>query len=258
VVRAGWICASAVSLLILGAPLHAQEGDGGGEAAAPAVDADALFALKRMGEFLRGLGTFEVHAETTRDDVADTGENVEFASSLDIRARLPDRLRVDVISDRNQRQYFYDGASVVVYAPALGAYARFDGGTTIKDTLEIAAADYDLELPLADLFVWGTPDDDSDLITNAFSVGIARIGGMDCEHFVFRQEGIDWQLWLRTGDQPLPCRMVITTTDEPSRPRYEATLDWNLDVEFSSDAFAFAPNDSSYEIAIDPASGEDK
>jgi len=235
----------------------AQEVEDGDAVATPAVESDALFALKRMGEYLRSLDSFEVAADTTRDDVADTGETVEFASHMEIRARLPDRMRLDVTSDRNQRQYFYDGKTVVIYAPAVGAYARFDGGPTIRETLEIAAADYALELPLADLFTWGSPDDESDLITNAFSVGTARIGGENCEHFVFRQEGIDWQLWLREGDAPLPCRLVITTTDEPSLPRYAATLDWNLEVELSEDVFTFTPTDGSYEIAIETTPGED-
>jgi hypothetical protein len=226
--------------------------------ASPAVDPDALFALKRMGAHLRDLDSFQVTAEITRDDVTETGENVEFASRMDIRARRPDRMRLDITSDRSQRQFFYDGETVVVYAPAVGAYARFAGGPSIRETLEIAAADYGLELPLADLFVWGSADDDSDLLANAFSVGMARIGGRDCEHFVFRQEGIDWQLWVRTGDAPLPCRLVVTTTDEPSQPRYAATLDWNLDVEFPDDVFGFTPNEGSYEISIEATAAEDR
>lgn len=236
------------------APAAAQSEE---EPAAAAVDSEALFALKRMGAYLRGLDSFQVTAETTRDDVAATGENIEFASRLDIRARLPDRLRIDVVSDRNQRQYFYDGSTVVIHAPAVGAFARFDGAATIRETLEIGAADYGLELPLADLFVWGTADDDSDLISNAFSVGTVRVGGEDCEHFVFRQETIDWQLWLRTGEEPLPCRLVIATTDEPSKPRYAATLDWDLEATFPEDTFTFTPSDSSYEIAIETTEGDE-
>lgn len=255
----GALLGAALALLPLGASLHAQEADADADVVAvPVVEPEALFALKRMGEYLRSLDTFRVTADTTQDEVADTGENIEFASHLDIRARLPDRMRLDVTSDRSQRQYFYDGETVVIYAPAVGAYARFAGGTTIRTALETAATDYDLELPLADLFTWGTADDDSELLVDAFSVGVTRMGGEDCEHFVFRQEGIDWQLWLRTGEQPLPCRMVITTTDEPSQPRYAATLDWTLGVDLPEDTFTFTPTEGSYEIAIEPSAEEEE
>ena len=40
-----------------------------------------------------------------------------------MRARLPDRLRIDATSDRNQRQFFYDGETVTIFAPEVGAYA---------------------------------------------------------------------------------------------------------------------------------------
>lgn len=250
---------SALALLPAGSALHAEEAepDAAAMAETPSVDSDALFALKRMGEYLRSLDTFAVSADATQDEVADTGENIEFASRMEIKARLPDRMRLDVTSDRNQRQFFYDGQRVVIYAPAVGAYASFDGGPTIAAALETAAADYALELPLADLFTWGTEDDDSDLLTNAFSVGVVRVGGEDCEHFVYRQEGIDWQLWVRTGEAPLPCRLVITTTDAPSQPRYAATLTWDLDVELGEDTFTFTPTDGSYEIPIASSAGEE-
>ena len=253
------IIGSALALLPAAPALHAGEAEPEPAATAttPSVDSDALFALKRMGAYLRSLDSFAVSADATQDDVADTGENVEFASRMEIRARLPDRMRLDVTSDRNQRQFFYDGQRVVIYAPAVGAYAAFDGGATIAAALETAAADYALELPLADLFTWGSKDDDSDLLTDAFSVGVTRMGGEDCEHYVFRQEGIDWQLWVRTGEAPLPCRLVITTTDEPSQPRYAATLTWDLDVAFTEDTFIFTPTDGSYEIPIASTAGEE-
>ncbi|MCB1502544.1 MAG: DUF2092 domain-containing protein, partial [Bauldia sp.] len=179
-----WLAATLGAALALApglSPLQAQEAEiDDGAAATPEVDSDAMFALKRMGEYLRSLGAFEITADTWRDEVAETGENIEFASHMDIKARLPDRLRLDVSSDRSRRQFFYDGKTVVIYAPTVGAYASFEGAPTIRETLEIAADKYDLELPFADLFTWGTPDDDSDLITDAFSVGLARIGGEDC------------------------------------------------------------------------------
>ena len=215
-------------------------------------------ALKRMGAYLRMLDGFAVTAETTRDDVAETGENIEFGGRLSMRARLPDRLRIDATSDRNQRQFFYDGAKVVVFAPQVGAYAVIDGAPTVRQTLEIMNAGYGMDLPLADLFLWGTADDDSDLILDAFAVGPARIGDDDCEHFVFRQEGIDWQLWVRSGEAALPCKLVITTTDEESRPRYEATLAWDLDATIEDSDFKFIPSADAYEIDVIAATPEQK
>jgi hypothetical protein len=212
---------------------------------------EAIEALGRMGTYLRTLKSFAVTARTTRDDVAESGETVEYASELSISAQLPDRLRVDVASDRSQRQFFYDGDTLVIYAPVVGAYARVDAAPTVRQTLEAANAEYDMDLPLADLFSWGSDDDDSDLIVDAFSVGPSVIGGEDCIHYVYRQADVDWQLWVRAGEEPLPCRLVITTTSEESRPRFTATLDWDLSATPRDEDFTFMPPEGSYEIAVE-------
>lgn len=251
--RLGSLCAGA-SLLAAAIGCGSAGEQTADEAPAVAViEPEAMAALERMGAYLRTLQSFAVTAETTRDDVAETGETIEFGSRLDMRARLPDRLRIDATSDRNARQFFYDGKTVVVFAPQVGAYAVIDGARTIRQTLEIMNAGYGMDLPLADLFLWGTEDDDSDLIVDAFSAGMARIGGEACEHFVYRQEGIDWQLWVRTGAAALPCKLVITTTDEESRPRYEATLAWDLDARIADSEFTFVPPADAYEIEAVPA-----
>ena len=93
----------------------AAQTDGEGQATA-VVEPAAMDALMRMGAYLRTLDTFEVTAETTRNEVAAPRENVEFGSRLDTKERLPDRLKVDVTSDRNERQYRYDGRIKVLWA----------------------------------------------------------------------------------------------------------------------------------------------
>lgn len=232
------------------APASAQQAG----AAAPAMETEAVDAVKKMGAYLRGLESFALTADTTRDDITETGQNVEFASHLDMKARRPDRLRLDVTSDRRQRQYFYDGETVTVYSPVTGAFGVVDAPPTIRETIEVAASDYDLEVPLADLFLWGTDSDDVDALTDAFVVGPSSVDGIACDHYAFRQEGIDWQIWIRSEDPPLPCKLVITTTSEESRPRYEATLAWDTGASMADGDFVFTPKDQDYEILIQPAS----
>jgi len=228
---------------------------------APAQQADstapepaAIDAVRKMGAYLRGLESFAVSADTTRDDITETGQNVEFGSHLDMLARRPDKLRLDVSSDQRQRQYYYDGKTVTVFSPITGAYGVVEAPPTIRETVEVAASDYDLELPLADLFIWGTDQDDIDALTDAFVVGPSTVAGKACDHYAFRQEGVDWQIWISAEDPPLPCKLVITTTSEESRPRYEATLSWDTGAKISDADFVFAPKDDDYEIPILPAS----
>jgi hypothetical protein len=65
--------------------------------------------------------------------------------------------------------------------------------------------------------------------------------GKTCDHFAYRADGVDFQVWIASVGDPLPCRLVITTTDDPARPEYEATLSWDLEPLYDDSMFSFAP-----------------
>ena len=123
---------------------------------APAVDPGAVAALERMGAFLREQQSFEIKGETLTDDVLESGQKVQLPASIDLKVRRPDRLRADMQSDRKSRQLFFDGKTFTVFGPRSGYYARVAAPATIRELVEAAGRRYGIELPLADLFYWGT------------------------------------------------------------------------------------------------------
>src|SRR5262249_45823182 len=103
---------------------------------------------------------------------------------------------------------------------------------------------YGLELPIADLFYWGDRKSVTD-VTGAIDLGPSQVDGVTCEHYAFRQQGVDWQAWIQQGDYPLPRKLVITTTTDPARPQFTAVMNWNLAPSFNDAAFTFvAPKDA--------------
>jgi hypothetical protein len=126
---------------------------------APASDIEvkAIDALKAMGTYLRTLKTFALRSETTTDEVLDNGQKVQFGGTVDYLVRKPNGMRAEVVSDRKRRQYFYDGKTVTVYGPATGYYASAAAPPTITELLQFLGQKYDLDLPLADLFLLNPP-----------------------------------------------------------------------------------------------------
>jgi hypothetical protein len=133
--------------------------------------------------------------------------------------RRPDRLKVSVTTDNSEREFYYDGKTVTQFAPALGYYSVFEAAPTIAETFDLAEEKYDVELPLADLFYWGTDRSDVKSFTAAFASGETRIGGDTCSDYAYRSDVTDVQVWIRKHGDPLPCRLVIVTTDDAARPR---------------------------------------
>jgi hypothetical protein len=65
--------------------------------------------------------------------------------------------------------------------------------------------------PGADLLMANVYDQLMPSVTDAKDLGSEAIGGTECDHFAFRTPDVDWQMWVTQGDQPQPCRYVITS-----------------------------------------------
>jgi hypothetical protein len=219
-------------------------------AASDDVDPGAIAALNKMGEYLRSLKAFQVQAAQTRDEVLDDGQQIQRDSHVDLLARMPDRLRVEVNNAEQHRLYLYDGQNLTVWGQRVNFYATVAAPPTVGKLVAVLDDKYDIRLPLEDLFLWGTPQSKVGEVKSAMDVGPTEVEGVTCEHYAFRQEGLDWQVWIQEGDFPLPRRLVITTLSDDARPQYVAVLTWNLAPSFNDATFEFEPPPGAQKIAI--------
>ena len=67
---------------------------------------DALAALERMGEHLKTLKQFTLTAAITSEDVLDFDEKVMIGGNITYRVKTPDRLSLDIVTDKRERHYF--------------------------------------------------------------------------------------------------------------------------------------------------------
>ena len=155
-------------------------------------------------------------------------------------AERPNHLRAEVINDKQQRMYFDDGKTFSVWARRVNYYATIPAPPTLRELADKLSDEYNLELPMADLFYWGDSKTTGDIV-GAIDLGPAQVDGTTCEHYAFRQKGTDWQVWIQQGNYPLPRKLVITTTTDPARPRFTSVMTWNLAPSFDDAAFTFEP-----------------
>jgi FixJ family two-component response regulator len=249
------------SLLALAAMAGAMPARAWASAAAGAADPgagvepEAAEALGRMGAYLQTLHAFGLKARASTDEVLQDGQKIQLDSAMTLWVHRPDRLRVDVHSDRKSRQFFFDGRSFTVFARRAGCYARVGAPPTIRELLAGISRKYGVEMPLTDLFAFGADPAQQCSLTSARAVGLATLRGTPCDQYAFRQEGLDWQLWIQRGDRPLPRRFVLTATDDPARPQHAIELDWLLEDKPSDAVFAFTPPADAHEIPHGTAVG---
>jgi hypothetical protein len=248
----GRVLGVATASLMLAASAGAALAQQPAAGAAPQRDAKAIEALTAMGKYLRSLKSYAVHADTAIDEILENGQKIQFAGTVDYRVQMPNRLRAEVRTDRKTRDVVYDGKTITQYAPRMGYYGSVAAPATIAEALAMVDQKYDLEIPLADLFFWGTDKSGIDEIKQAAYIGPAKIGGRRCDHYAYRQEDVDWQVWIQAGKQPLPCKMVITTVSEAAKPQYSAVLRWDLAPKFGENTFKFAPPKDARKIEFAP------
>lgn len=252
------------SLLILGGMLalagtpaaQAQE-----QTAAPAVapedavDPQAVEALKRMSAYLTSLNTFKLTSTAAIDVVTNENQKVQMDSVTVYQVKKPG-IAISFNSDMKQRQYLYDGKQFTIFAPAMGYYATVPAPATNREFLQELYEKTGIELPLEDLFRWADEDQsDINSLTSAFNVGTATIDGARTDHWAFRSNDFDWELWIEQGDRPLPRKIVITDRTDPTLPSFTARLAWEENPTLNPADFTYVPGPDAIPIQIASATG---
>ena len=221
-----------------------------GQPSAPAVDPAATKAIEGMSTYLRSLKTFSVEAATATDDVLENGQISTSTAKTVFVVQMPSKLFAETSSDRQSRAYVYDGKTFTLYARRAGYYATVPAPATLRELADALSEKYGIELPLTDLFLWGAPGWGVGEITSAVDLGPAEVSGTTCQHYAFRQPGVDWQIWIQKGDFPLPRRLVITTTDDDAKPRHMVNYTWNLAPSVNDAAFTFTAPKGANKIVL--------
>jgi hypothetical protein len=254
--KAGKLLLSAVILLALAAPIAAQE------ATAPAASTDtaavstqvvspeAQAVLDRMTSYLRGLQTFSIETQASRDEVVALGYKLQNNERSVIVVQRPNKLRADISGDIRNRTFVYDGAQLTMYSPDDAVFTSADAPETLAELIG-TLLDIGVEMPLIDVLYQATAGTLTDDVRGGILVGESTIDGIASDHLAFRQANVDWQLWVEQGARPLPRKILITTRYEVGDPQYQAILHWNLKPRIHNSTFAFTPPKGATEIPLD-------
>jgi len=222
------LAATVIAGIVLCAPIGpsvlAKTGHQADPKADSAIDPDAMAALDKMGAYLRTLKAFQVRADVATDRVLDDGQTIQFSSKVDLVIARPNRMRAEVTDDDGHRFFFFDGKDFTIYGQVVGYYATVPAPSTLAKLTDDLSDKYGIELPLIDLFYWGTDEAIVKKIKAADDIGPSTVDGITCEQYAFRQEGIDWQIWIQLGEFPLPRKLVIRTLTDDTKPQHSEIL----------------------------------
>lgn len=246
---------SAVLALSLTAPVVVAQTTPAGTTApaANAVDPASIQALKDMGAYLQTLERFRTSTSLMGERVLADGQKLLHTASATVDVQRPDRMRAHMWSVRSNREITYDGRTVTLFFPEQKYYSSVEFSGTNGELVKKLEERYGFEVPMSDLFLWGTPAAPVDKIESAMNAGQDLIGNDLCDHYAFRQGDFDWQIWIATGTKPLPRKLVITNRGDEARPQSVSVIEWNLNPAFKEGMFRFTPPKGATKIEFVPA-----
>lgn len=242
--------AMAVTLLLFGVPISAQEGG----AANPEIEEQAMVILKKTADLLSQAKHFSFTADVGFDVRQDWGQKIEFGETRTVTVRRPDRVRVDTTRrDGSTGSFIFDGKDLVFFNSQENAYATVAKPGSLDDAIAYFLNDLGMQLPLAELVSSRLPQIVSERARAARYVEQSTIASVPCDHLALRSDRTDLQVWIARGEQPLPQRLLITYTQAEGQPQFWAQFrEWNLSATPADTLFAFTPPAGAARIAFLP------
>ena len=243
-----------LSGMIMSAALARDAGAAQANTSQPRIDPQAVSALDRMGAFLRSQRTMTVNAEMTTDEVLDSGQKVQRNGIATLKvqpARPPARGR-DAPTGATS-------SSSMTARPSQSINRR--SGTTGRSTRRPRWPSWSTKPSSITASTCpsrtcspGAPNRARrPNLKGAINLGPSMVRGVKCDHYAFHQADVDWEVWIQQGPQPLPRKLVITTTTEKTQPQHVAVLTWDLAPRLDESLFTFMPPATAQRIDFDVA-----
>ena len=200
----------------------------------------AMDLLKAMSERLASAKTLSFTAAAGFEFPSKLGPPLVYTTRYDVALQRPDKFRVLTPGDGPASEFYYDGKSMIAYAPVENLAAVADAPPTIDAMLKRAYDTASIFFPFTDLVL---ADPYSALAEGklAFYVGPSGVvGGVKTEMVAWANDDVFLQIWIGVDDK-LPRRVRAMFSADPLMLRHDLELsNWQLNGPIAADAFASA------------------
>ena len=196
--------------------------------------------LKAMSDYLAAQQDIAFDYDATLEVITKEDQKLALASSGSVTLHRPDKVQATRSGGFADVAMLFDGETLSLLGKNQNRYAQIAVPGTVDQLIDALRVQYDRPLPAADLLLSNPYQALMPDVTDAKDLGSGVIGGVECDYLAFRAHQVDWQIWIAHGEQPYPCRYVITSRDLPSQPQYSIQIrNWRTGAEVAPAHFAF-------------------
>jgi hypothetical protein len=183
---------------------------------------DAAKILKAMTEYVASQKVISATYDSDIEVITNNLQKIQFASSGQMLLSRPDKARVSRIGGYVDAELVFDGKTLSVLGKNLNAYAQTDATGSIDQLVARLRDEFGVPIPGADLLLSGAYDEMMKDVLDAKHIGRGVIDGVECDHLAFRNDDVDWQIWIQLGSRPIPRKYVITNKAVTGAPPADA------------------------------------
>ena len=245
------ISAANLSLLVLAVVLGVAA-----PSSARADAADAKRLLKAMSDYLAAQTVISFGYDANLEIVTKEEQKLALASSGTILLDRPDKLRATRSGGFADVEILFDGKTFTLFGKGANLYTQGEIPGTVDHLVDELRDKHNRPLPAADLLMSNAYQALMADVVDVKDLGSGVIGGIECDHLAFRKQDVDWQIWIAQGDEPYPCRYVITSKKVANGPQYSIqTRDWKTANAVAADSFTFTNSSKAKKIELKDLQG---
>lgn len=217
------------------------------------IDHDADRILRSMSSYLGSLSSFSMKANIENELVTDEGQKLQLSSFAEFAIKRPGKIHVTRKGMFADMEMVYDGKTFTLHNKKPNVYIQRRSPGIIDDAIRLVEFETGLVAPGADLIFADSYPILKSGVTRGDYIGITMFNGVKCHHLAFRENKVDWQLWVKVGKEPLPMKYVITSKWITAAPQYTVSFhDWNTKAKISAKQFRFSAPKGAKQIEAMP------
>jgi hypothetical protein len=219
--------------------------------------AEAKKLLKAMSDYLAAQKAISFSYDSMLQVVTNSGQKLGLISSGNVTFSRPDKIRTARSGGFVDIETVFDGKTLTLLGKNANKYTQVDIPGTVDQLVDVLKDKYNLPLPAADLLMANSYDELMQGVYDAKDLGSGVSFGTECDSLAFRKDDVDFQIWIAQGEQPYPCRIVITSSQTPGAPEYSVQMwGWKSGDKVKPDDFTFNNSTNAEKIDVSELKGQ--
>jgi hypothetical protein len=207
---------------------------------ADTIDPDADKILQSMSTYLGGLSAFSMNADIDNEIVDLAGQKLQLSSGATIIMERPGKFYIHRQGAYADAEFIFNGEVLTLHGIGKNVYRQINSPGSTDNAFNTLEIETGLDVPGADLLLENAYPSLTSNINSGTYLGTAYVSGIECHYMAFRQDRVDWQLWVQAGETPLPMKYIITSKWVTGAPQYTIQFrDWNTKPQIEADQFSF-------------------